>query len=275
MAFHPVSTLKHVARSAVMAWIDRHLRGSPLKVMLVDESMGLVRPVENSEELLTYLHRGKVSIDSYTWMQQLEQWLPVTGTVFDVGAFKGITAQWFARTADRVFAFDPIPAHVAQIERTARVRNLHNLRVFQRAMSEERGEREFHVTETASHSSLGRVQTSKIVETIKVPVETIDGFAKAEGVDTIDLLKLDVEGYELEALKGAETMIRDGKIAAILFEVSTEVLASLGREAAPVFEFLRSHDYDIFTIDGRPAEVGQVNGLADFVARKKNRAYAA
>lgn len=54
--------------------------------------------------------------------------------------------------------------------------------------------------------------------TEQVPVHTIDNYCIANKISQISLLKMDVEGYELDVLKGAETMLRCQAIDSIQFE---------------------------------------------------------
>ena len=51
-----------------------------------------------------------------------------------------------------------------------------------------------------------------------VATVTIDSVVEEEGIDTIDLLKMDIEGHELEALRGATSTLERGGIAALTFE---------------------------------------------------------
>ena len=51
-----------------------------------------------------------------------------------------------------------------------------------------------------------------------VPTITIDEFAAEHGLTTIDLLKMDIEGHELEALHGAANLLGAGRIKALTFE---------------------------------------------------------
>ncbi len=51
-----------------------------------------------------------------------------------------------------------------------------------------------------------------------VDVTTLDTFAADHGIASIDLLKIDTEGYELEVLKGAAILLRENRINAIQFE---------------------------------------------------------
>ncbi len=58
--------------------------------------------------------------------------------------------------------------------------------------------------------------TMEIPETVKV--STIDIFCQEHGIDFIHFLKLDVEGHELEVLKGAELLLAKDGVGAIQFE---------------------------------------------------------
>jgi FkbM family methyltransferase len=49
----------------------------------------------------------------------------------------------------------------------------------------------------------------------KVRIETIDGYCGERGIERIDLLKLDVEGHELDVLNGGVEMFRKSAIGMV------------------------------------------------------------
>lgn len=53
-----------------------------------------------------------------------------------------------------------------------------------------------------------------------VEIITIDGYSEENDIKFLDLLKIDTEGNDLSVLKGAENMLRDGRIGTIVFEFS-------------------------------------------------------
>jgi hypothetical protein len=75
------------------------------------------------------------------------------------------------------------------------------------------------------------------------PVES-DTYIKQEHLDRVDLLKLDIEGYELTALCGAEDSLKTRRIRAIYFEYFEKLLI---RVAPPskLIEFLDSLAYEV------------------------------
>ena len=67
----------------------------------------------------------------------------------------------------------------------------------------------------------GQGENSETVE-----LTTLDNFCEQQGIQKLDLLKLDVEGHELSVLEGAERMLAAGRIEVIQFEFSVANLAS-------------------------------------------------
>jgi FkbM family methyltransferase len=62
------------------------------------------------------------------------------------------------------------------------------------------------------------INTSTKTKKELVTVETLENYCKKNRIETIDLVKLDVEGYEFEVLKGMGAMLKEGKIEKIQFE---------------------------------------------------------
>ncbi len=73
----------------------------------------------------------------------------------------------------------------------------------------------------------------------QISVMPLDDYLRDENVERVRLWKLDVEGCELEALKGARHSLRQQRIDALLIEVSA---------VAPVAEFLKACGYRLHLI---------------------------
>ncbi|MHC4265896.1 MAG: FkbM family methyltransferase [Planctomycetota bacterium] len=52
----------------------------------------------------------------------------------------------------------------------------------------------------------------------RVIIDTLDHYCQAHSIDSIDLLKMDVEGHELDVLKGSSRMIEERRIKLVSFE---------------------------------------------------------
>jgi FkbM family methyltransferase len=57
------------------------------------------------------------------------------------------------------------------------------------------------------------------VSVYTVPVTTLDAFAQKQGINDIDVLKVDVEGADLDVLRSAAGLLGDGRIKAIVVEI--------------------------------------------------------
>ena len=64
----------------------------------------------------------------------------------------------------------------------------------------------------------GLLEHIRLDTTIEVPVDTVDDFISRSEIASVEIMKLDTEGYEMDVLSGAARSIHEGKIKLILFE---------------------------------------------------------
>jgi FkbM family methyltransferase len=127
------------------------------------------------------------------------------GAVYvDVGANIGYFARIGSRLvgpAGRVHAFEPLPSALPLLRANAAAYD--NVTVHPVAVGAAEGEIDFYVQAMGDTSS---ADPDPAAERIRVPVATLD--TALAGTPRLDLLKIDVEGYELEVLQGARELIR-------------------------------------------------------------------
>lgn len=128
---------------------------------------------------------------------------------FDVGACNGIYTHRMAQHAARVVAFEPNPrlADVLRRRFAAEMRS-GKVRLETCALGDVEGEIDLHVPRDAS--GLASVQGERLAragaatDSVRVPLRRLDSFS-AEG--EVAFVKIDVEGFEVEVVKGAEALI--------------------------------------------------------------------
>lgn len=142
--------------------------------------------------------------------------------VFDVGANEGdwLSAVLASRPRAVVHAFEPQAALAAKIASRQPAARINNLAVGDRA-----GELtlyDYADHPGSQHASLlqGVIETvhGGATRSVKVAVVTLDEYCAERGIEHIDLLKIDVEGFELKVLRGADTLLEGRRINAIQFE---------------------------------------------------------
>lgn len=149
-------------------------------------------------------------------------------TVLDVGANVGAYTLLFARwtgQAGRVFAFEPASASRAGLTRHLEINALADrVTVQDEAIGDRTGTATFR--DAGTHGD-NRLVASGGDQSVTVPLTTIDAFCEAHGL-TPDVIKIDIEGAELAALRGARRTIARTAPLALFVELHPAIWPSLG-----------------------------------------------
>lgn len=135
--------------------------------------------------------------------------------VYDVGAnvgFFSILARSKVGKAGAVYSFEPLEKNADSIRHNCRLNQFDNVTIRVEALGSEDTEAEFVISKTMT---LGRLSSTGGVpeetERIKVPVRKLDSLWAQGVVRPPDLMKIDIEGAEVEMLKGAQALIRKSR----------------------------------------------------------------
>jgi len=193
--------------------------------------------------------------------------------VFDVGANHGV----FARAASAcfqdatVFLFEPLPNLRPLLESQAR-RHAGRWSFHPIALGAETGHLAFHVdpgddaigsfvgfsksydeSYSQSHDRLASSQST----TIDVAIETLDNFCHENRIEHIDLLKIDVEGFEFAVLDGAKKMLLNTNAVV----VETSLIRAIESGSAPLPDMInRLTGYGFYIVALLPSFASDVNG---------------
>ena len=147
-------------------------------------------------------------------------------TVIDAGAnIGGWTALFRKHAADRkgtIYALEPQPAAAARI----RALNLKRCEVLELALGEHPGRATFHTSGAldTTGSLFDRRDTyggGRSYDSFEVEVVRVDDLVRMRGIERIDFMKMDLEGAEHQALKGAAECLGSRRIRALSFEFGT------------------------------------------------------
>lgn len=175
-------------------------------------------------------------------------------TVVDIGANRGqfsLAALHWTPNA-KIFAFEPL-TNPASIFRDL-FGDDERVTLYQAAIGPLVGEFDMHISARDDSSSLlpiSKVQTDRFpgtheVAKAKVQVAPLDTFIQSESITSPALLKLDVQGYEFEALIGCESLLYN--FDNIYCECSFISFYSGQKLAADVISYLSNHGFQLHSI---------------------------
>lgn len=141
-------------------------------------------------------------------------------TIFDVGANLGQTSVYLRKAFNdsEIYAFEPVGSTFTKLEQNVSDKRI---RTFNFGLGERKQTAEVFLQKSNTLNSLveslnkpNGLAVSEIVE-----INTIDNFCIDNQIATISLLKIDTEGFGINVLKGADTMLKERRIESIFIEV--------------------------------------------------------
>jgi FkbM family methyltransferase len=136
-------------------------------------------------------------------------------TFFDIGANVGFVTILAARLvgpSGRVVAFEPVPYNVAAIKENLALNGIDWVEVRETAVGRENGAASFIVSDVSAFSRLASVSVpTGAREHIDVAVTSVDELLASERLPPPDVVKIDIEGAELEAIAGMRDLLASHK----------------------------------------------------------------
>lgn len=198
-------------------------------------------------------------------------------TIFDVGAHRGETYRSYRNLFPEasIYCFEPFPESAGNISKS--LENDNKLHVITKAVDKSVGTKDFYINQFAAANSLlprpeneRRYYPTKALpkDVIQVDTISIDQFADENNISEIDVLKFDIQGGELEALKGAIKLLEAQKIKVIYSEILFVHLYEQNPLFKDVWDFLEGYNYSLYDFSiFKKASNGQViYGDAIFVS---------
>jgi len=184
-------------------------------------------------------------------------------TVLDIGANQGVFALYCADKVGptgRVIAFEPDPEMFSALEGNVKASGKKWVQIHNLAVGAEEGELNLQVSRVNRGDNRLVRKSQPGAETTPVRVVTLDGLFLGQKVD---LIKMDVQGWEGAVLRGMAGLLASPNHSCILLEIWPEALQRAGSSHGEVIEILQRHGYTLCKPDASlvPLDLGKLSQL--------------
>jgi FkbM family methyltransferase len=170
--------------------------------------------------------------------------------VIDVGSNVGfftVKAALEAGPEGLVLSVEPHPAAFGMLQENIALNGLKNVTAVRAALGSSETERRLFFSRGSTVGTFYEsVLHSQDRSSARVDVVTLDSLARERGLGTIDLVKIDVEGAEMDVLRGSAGLLSGGLIRRVVVETHSEELLKDTRR------LLQEHGFRSVTIDVLP-----------------------
>ena len=173
--------------------------------------------------------------------------LSAGAVVVDAGANIGVYSQFLSRTVGPigvVHSFEPAPANFRRLQ--SATRNLANVRLSQAAVGESSGRSKLYISDqlNVDHRTYATERDSR--PAVQIDIIALDDYFKPG--ERVDLIKMDIQGYELHALRGTNRVLTDNPAAKLLLEFWPYGLEQAGATWLELIDTLRNKNLSVSQI---------------------------
>lgn len=172
-------------------------------------------------------------------------------TVFDVGANFGLYSVLASARlrGGSLHAFEPNPELFPILKSNLEKRPFGRLEAHQVAIGAMRGNVAFNCAVDSAFSSIIETERVATERTVVVPMTTIEAFMEERGIPRVDLVKIDVEGYEPEVLQGARRLLERPDAPIVFIEVAQANLQPRKMTQGAVLDELVRCGYEVLVAE--------------------------
>ena len=168
-------------------------------------------------------------------------------TFIDIGANNGyfsLMASILVGSTGKVYAFEPTPDSFKRLQTNVHVNKFKNIKLFECALGDKDGKIKLNVSKKED----GQNSIISIVDkkgSIAVQIKKLDDILKG---NRVNLIKIDVEGYEKEVFRGAIKTIKNNRNIKIVFENNPELMILRGLNPSYLLNFFKGLDFEVSRI---------------------------
>lgn len=207
-------------------------------------------------------YRGFKVYTDHAERRLLKTILSAGDVVVDAGANIGIYSEFLARCVGPtglVNSFEPSPENFERLQ--CATRKLSNVRVCQAAVGERSGRSTLYLSDELNVDHRTYMTEGDSRSGVPIDIVALDDYFKPG--QRVDLIKMDIQGYELHALRGANRVLEDNSTAKLLLEFWPYGLKKAGANWLELIEALQGKNMAIYRVTKRGLVPFQSNSVSE------------
>ena len=175
----------------------------------------------------------------------------------DVGANVGCVsdkASWLVGKTGNVYSFEPSPTTMILLQKRIKALNLKNVHLNQFALGSKQSDgllHEFRENFGGSSSLAYGVDTAPrqtLIGKTVIKIDTLDNFVHVNNIKKIKMIKIDVQGFEIDVLDGARELLSSASPPILFVEVEKGALEAFNYSCDDLLNKILSFNYKIFSL---------------------------
>lgn len=207
-----------LSKSIAMQYaLTRRLLPNPTTAVIVPTKDKILLKLDTHADAGTQL-QGSIDRNLYylgtyelATTEMIRRFLRRDGVCIDVGSHTGSIALFASKIAaeGKILAYEPVSILQKRLRENISLNHVQNIKPIQVALGAEEGKLDISVNHNNRGSSSLQPNKSEVyAKKEQVKVDTLDHQVSSEKLARVDMIKIDVEGFEASVLRGAKTTIQ-------------------------------------------------------------------
>lgn len=175
----------------------------------------------------------------------------------NIGAYSVVLAYQLKK--GKVIAFEPNPRALEFLEKNIALNNLKNIQIERKGLSDKVEDATLY-SPSLTTASINKHQDSDVKSSIELT--TLDLYCRSNGIDNIDILKIDIEGNEFKCLEGAKEIIGKSRNMKLILEIDDNCL-NVGMKKEDLFNYVMEMGFRAFLPKGYPFAMKEISSLSE------------
>jgi FkbM family methyltransferase len=207
----------------------------------------------DSRSAATVLYCGLYDYDE---MNFLLRYLRAEDSFLDIGSNVGVYTLIAASkiSSGAIYSFEALPKNYTRLQENLRLNQFEQVKTYAIALSDRTGTVALNLAEGDSMPFITYRATDN---TITVPTDTLDNLLQNQPLAKLTLAKMDIEGAEILALKGAVSLLKQQRPHVWILEINHTV-SHFGHQKQDIVDFLDKYGYNLYRYNANTNQLSPV-----------------